>query len=135
MNLDSIEQIVVLKKNELKELCEDESLAIPGVIPDEKTIVKIFYLLKDEAELKRLRIFIIKGNVINKIYKLKQYNRYNDNFHILAIKNEDVISNKPLENIKLGYYTALLNNLLYKKLKINFNDLSFKDELYLRRKD
>lgn len=84
----AIEIINVTTKAQLDYLYEQSALSIEGFPPE--LIPDFMQRFKKDTKVKRERVFIIKGKVMNKTYHLTGSNAYQDNFNIISIALDDI---------------------------------------------
>lgn len=86
-----ITKIEVSTKDKLNELYNSSALTFIGISDDEKSLNDMVRWLKRKTEISNpLPIHIIKGKVMNEIYKLTGSNAYRNNLTLIAIKTEDI---------------------------------------------
>lgn len=79
-------------REELNNLYDNCSLTFEGCTTDKENLDFLYNWLKNNNALKseNLHLYLIKGKTMNKIYELKESNKYSNDINIISIENEDL---------------------------------------------
>lgn len=116
----TIEIINVTTQAQLDYLYEQSALSIEGLPPE--FIPDFMERLKQDTEVMRERVFIIKGKVMNKMYHLTGSNAYRDNFNIVSIALED-INPWPIINRKFLFGGRWFDDIVDNNLRREINKI------------
>lgn len=88
--------IQVETKEMLDELYKESALTFIGMRTDTDNIYAIINWINSYTKLKNEDIYIIKGDLMNRIYGLTGDNSYQDNLNIVSIKLSDMEDSKKI---------------------------------------
>ena len=107
--------IKVTTKAQLDELYKDWSLAIEGLLPDEKNLKELLDWVKELTPLKREDVYTIEGALMNREYHLTGTNAYPDtDCTLVCVKLADMEHPKrvaiPRFHIGGRWFTDIVDN-------------------------
>ena len=85
-----MEKITVNAKAQLDELKKGSALTFLGCINTDEEIQNYFGWIREKATLKRERMYIVSGKVMNEAYGLTGDNALQDDLVIFCVKQEDI---------------------------------------------
>ena len=85
-----MEKITVNAKAQLDELKKGSALTFLGCINTDEEIQNYFGWIREKATLKRERMYIVSGKVMNEAYGLTGDNALQDELVIFCVKQEDI---------------------------------------------
>ena len=85
-----MEKITVNTKAQLDELKKGSALTFLGCINTDEEIQNYFGWIREKATLKRERMYIVSGKVMNEAYGLTGDNALQDDLVIFCVKQEDI---------------------------------------------
>ena len=85
----NFKKIIVTSKNELDDLYNCSALTLPGL--KENDIIKFLEWINEYTSTKNnLKVYIIKGKIMNNFYNLTGRNIYPEDLTIISIKLSDI---------------------------------------------
>ena len=85
-----MDKITVDTKAQLDELEKGSALTFIGCINTDEEIQCYFGWIREKATLKRERMYIISGKIMNEAYGLTGGNAFRDDLVIFCVKQEDI---------------------------------------------
>ena len=85
-----MDKITVSTKTQLDELEKGSALTFVGCVNTDEEIQCYFDWIRGKATLKRERMYIISGRVMNEAYELTGDNALQDDLVIFCVKQEDI---------------------------------------------
>lgn len=112
-------EVIVLKDGaKIKELYQKEAMVIEGL--DMDSVNEYMDYLKEITLVRRERLYVISGKLMNSVYRLADENMYPDNIHIVCILPNEVLIDryaaKELTNLGAKDLKAIVED--YKRMEI-----------------
>lgn len=110
-----MELINCVSAKELDDLYADWALTFEGTTTDEDNLNWLIKWFKDhQCPMVKERFYVVKGELMNKTYKLKGRTAYPDNCTIVCIKQEDLsdVDKIIIPRFELGgrWFTDIVDN-------------------------
>ena len=107
------ERVNVTNKSILSELYNNSALTMEGL--SENNIINFLEWINEYTKtLDSLKVYIIKGSVMNELYELTECNLYNDELNIVCVKLSDMEDfNKivlPKFEVKARWFDDIVDN-------------------------
>lgn len=97
-----IEIVNCKTKEDIQRLVDDSSITWEGLSADEESLSAMFAWVSKHTQVKRARVFVTSGELMNESYSLTGHNAYPQDLSIASVMSEDLENMAALAIPRLG---------------------------------